>query len=332
MKKKKSEKTADLISLCNERARRIYGDPVPKRVNERIAKEAGLLAELGFADDMYFIAARLDEILPAGTSGLNVGVRDSAASLMTVYLCGLSPFNPMEYMRGRFYPELFFDRMKKRIESGKKPSLVLNVSRQQYDRLKETGIFAKRVMIRNTGNLSLLERLQDETGAVYFPSDGVRSMGDREDDLRKAVYGAGTRGLDFWDMVPLTKSDNIIRALSYSRNINMVSVLAKAVGIAHGTGTWTDNVEKMFRKETVTGTGFDLEREEIISCSEDVYENEHCGGEEFLRNLKRIKYLFGRPECVTAAIEIKRLAYYWNRFPYIYLSALEKTEKEKTGL
>ncbi len=375
--KKQTENAEDLLVMCTERAKGIYGKQLPSRIEERIKEEVDILNDLGLDDEYLILAGMMDEVAPDPLDKLNVGVRDGAGALLVSYLCGLSSYNPMEYMGGCLYPEFYHEILKERFSSGIIPSVSLDVSDRIYNNLLSLSKdFPDQAYVKPTGNLTLLDTLHNATGAYYFPIIDEWDGSDDEDEgnVRKAL--GDNRA--FWDYVPLVKDNRIIRALSGMFGINKVYDLSKMVGIAKGTGTWIGYVENHVRSRTEDGRGFGIGDDMFISCAEDIYdyldrigiqvnpgygvyreeEYEEVGkqtaldislrarkgacndidinilnrtyfGSDYVESVKRIRYLIDRPACVRGAIEIKRLAYYWNKDRKTYMETFEDLQRRK---
>lgn len=334
-----------LLSKCMKRAKVIYGEKIPERIEKRLAGENKMLKAMGFAGDFYRLSEALDELLPDWSHRYNVGLREGAGAFLISYLCGLSPYNPAEYLGGRFYPEIYYGIIRGRKRKGKDPCFVLDVSADTLGRINEgPDLGLEHAIIRSTGNLTLLEALEKETDKSFFPSAGVRSAKNDDDNIRKAIWLAEKDQNCFWDYVPLAGKIDQIRRLSYMRDINGVLNLSKLIGVLFGWRIWSGYVEEMIRRETEDGTGFDIDRAQIITCPEDAYEylsthmkddktaigislNIRFGGADrkdtakmrtakcddgFIDAAEKVRYLYERPVCVGAATQIKRLAYYWN--------------------
>ncbi|MBE6935755.1 MAG: PolC-type DNA polymerase III [Ruminococcaceae bacterium] len=82
----------DLQEICYTNAKRLYGDPLPDSIVERIEAELKPIINNGF-DVMYMSAQKL--IKKSNDAGYLVGSRGSVGSSVVAYFCGISEVNPL---------------------------------------------------------------------------------------------------------------------------------------------------------------------------------------------------------------------------------------------
>ena len=103
----------ELRTMCYEKARSIYGDELPKVVEERLEKELHSIITNGFAV-MYIIAQKL--VKKSNDDGYLVGSRGSVGSSFVATMSGITEVNPLPphyYCTERHYSDFDSEDVKK---------------------------------------------------------------------------------------------------------------------------------------------------------------------------------------------------------------------------
>ena len=84
----------EMVTICNTRAREIYGTDLPDHVKERLDYELNNILRNGYAV-IYMIAQKL--VKKSNEDGLMVGTRGSAGASLVAYLLGITGIDPLKY-------------------------------------------------------------------------------------------------------------------------------------------------------------------------------------------------------------------------------------------
>lgn len=83
-----------LREICNNRAKELYGENIPKEIAERIEWEISAIYRTG----MTFAFVLLKELMDKNNlSGEDITLRGLSGGSLVLYLCGISNYNPMDF-------------------------------------------------------------------------------------------------------------------------------------------------------------------------------------------------------------------------------------------
>ena len=82
----------EVEGMVRDKARALYGDPLPEWISQRLEKEIKSITEYGYAD-LYYIARRLVKF--SNDKGFMVGSRGSVGCSLVAYLADITEVNPL---------------------------------------------------------------------------------------------------------------------------------------------------------------------------------------------------------------------------------------------
>lgn len=83
-----------LHDICYSKAHEIYGENLPKGINERIQWELEAIQNTESAFEFLLL---IELMLKNGISGNEVSIRGTASSSLVLFLCGISNYNPVDF-------------------------------------------------------------------------------------------------------------------------------------------------------------------------------------------------------------------------------------------
>ena len=310
----------ELNKRVYEAAGRMYGNPMPKEIQDRIERELDLISS-SCSESRFLVASEVVKTLEAG--GFPHGVRGSVGNTLIGHLLGISAVDPMRY---GLRPEIFLG-----FEGEKEADIDFNIPEEAREplmkRLNCTGLH-----ILGHRLFSELKELQDLTGAT--PDD---------DELCQGPIGGAHEPAIAWLM-------DKAEAKTFADSVILT-------GLAHGTDTWTGNAELLLKNGTCSlqeviafrddvfekllnhgydpreayrlmemirkGKGYCLTGDEIDAMRE-------AGIEEwYIESLLKIKYLFPKSHGVEYALQAARADWYEKHYPEAHEAVHRKYYNEE---
>lgn len=331
-----------LLTLCTTKAKEIYGEKLPERVKRVIKDELRQMEHVEGELAQSFLDATelLNKPCFSGSNKYLRGYRGALGASFVAYLCGITPFNPLELPRElRLYPHMYF-------REGQNCALYLNVGEKAREAYREEHAGQDEpegVFLYTTPNINLLEALQNQTQDIYICGGYEKNVHSVPTNLYEIFRTSQIEYIPDLRNIQLARQilPYVCRCRADIPRLNRVSVgdLAKVIGLLHGSGTWIENAEYLKEEKGWL--------DKVISSAEDVYEyllahdmscenalelmdrvrcgnkfltkedlklmEEHHCEEWFLRSVSRIEYLPYRAQNLCYALETKRLVYYLKR-------------------
>ncbi len=159
-----------LKEICFSRAGEIYGPRLPSRVSERIYAELESASRSGVAETMLGTYRVLQLPCFPERGQLNISCRGSLGASFLAYLCGFSPFNPIESDTDMPLVPAFYYEAPLTEVNGRQYDVYLSLgedtlnSLQAYLQEHEDVHLPERLLLFPSDNLTLLDRLERETG------------------------------------------------------------------------------------------------------------------------------------------------------------------------
>ena len=167
-----------IAKKCYDKAKDIYGSPIPKDVKERLQLELHSIETNNF-DSIYLISSELVEY--SNELGYEVGIRGSVGNSFVAYLLGITNINPIEY-------ELPFEFFAGK-NHYREPDIDLNFSNKIQSKIFRylQKKFGKDKIIWGGTIGSLADRTVGDCYDEYVNTFEISDTSDREYIIRKIV-------------------------------------------------------------------------------------------------------------------------------------------------
>ena len=343
MKKSNSCSNDEIAQICNSRAKDVYGEELPKAVQERLETEINSILKNGFAA-IYMIAHKL--VKKSNEDGYLVGFRGNVGASLVAYLLGITEIDPLVY-------HIPFESFAG-LDGDNIPDIDLNFSKDyqseickyveetlQYPRNnKEQSTFIIRFDISATDGTpisidllshddpTIIRRMEALTGvnAKTIPLDDKKTLSV----LRKAdTLGVSEFGTDF------------VRNMIKGAKPKDFDDFVKIFGLAFGTDVWESNADELISsgvaaisevialKDEIMAylTDKNLDRETAYNIMANVWKGEGLTPKQedimtkagipgwYIESCNKILYIFPKAQAVAYTMMAFRIAWFKVHYP-----------------
>ena len=334
----------EIKDLAYKGAHRIYGNPLPIKVQERLDKELKSIIENDYAT-LYMMAQKL--VQKSNEDGYIMGFRGSVGSSLVAYCLAITEIDPIKYdIPFEIFAGYYGD---------KEPNIILTVAKKYKTKLEE---YIVKILANSKDKLDnhTIEILEDDTITILNRLHELTGIDPitinlEDKDTLKTMCSADTLDIPYFN-------SKLVRDIILETKPTTFDELIKIAGLYLGSDLWTNNAQDLIKNRIAT-------LDEVITCRDDIMNNlievgidpkiayeimetvrkgkPRCNKEPlwveykgvmknhniplwYVKSCEKIRYAFPKAHLVSNAINAFRIAYYKVHYPNEFYKVYEEIQ------